>query len=239
MSPWPRQRLPAPWPVSTHAADPQTPRSARPCGAHVAWSSNSTPNRPESAVCSVVISTRVARRNSWMRCAPPDCRRVSHASIPSPPFRVLSRDARQDGADLRGVPPAATRRPHAACIQHFGDPSQACHAAGSNLLNDRDHVFGEPAGAVDRARGADCLRLGEVGPVAEYGALFFCGRRARRGCARRSSGVPPPTCLLHAWLEDQSLGERTVFVTNPHNNEADATLVLGAELQPGLYRLRV
>ena len=49
----------------------------------------------------------------------------------------------------------------------------------------------------------------------------------------------PPTCLLHAWLEDQSLGERTVFVTNPHNNEADATLVLGAELQPGLYRLRV
>ncbi len=49
----------------------------------------------------------------------------------------------------------------------------------------------------------------------------------------------PPTCLLHAWLEDQSLGERTVFVTNPRNNEADATLVLGAELQPGLYRLRV
>ena len=28
-------------------------------------------------------------------------------------------------------------------------------------------------------------------------------------------------------------------MTNPHNNEADATLVLGAELQPGLYRLRV
>jgi hypothetical protein len=49
----------------------------------------------------------------------------------------------------------------------------------------------------------------------------------------------PPTCLLHAWLEDSSLGERTVYVTNPRTNEADATLVLGAELQPGLYRLRV
>lgn len=54
-----------------------------------------------------------------------------------------------------------------------------------------------------------------------------------------TNGNSPPTCLLHAWLEDSSLGERTVYVANPHSNEADATLVIGAELQPGLYRLRV
>jgi len=41
---------------------------------------DSTPNQPKSAVCSAVIWTRGARRNSWMRCAPPDCRRESHAS---------------------------------------------------------------------------------------------------------------------------------------------------------------
>ncbi len=55
----------------------------------------------------------------------------------------------------------------------------------------------------------------------------------------QNNGNSPPTCLLHAWLEDHSLGEHTVFVTNPRNNEASATLVLGADLQPGLYRLRL
>ncbi|HME26406.1 MAG TPA: hypothetical protein VKI44_34635 [Acetobacteraceae bacterium] len=54
-----------------------------------------------------------------------------------------------------------------------------------------------------------------------------------------NSGNSPPTCLLHAWLEDSSLGERTVFVTNPRSNEADVTLVLAPSCKPGLYRLRV
>jgi hypothetical protein len=55
----------------------------------------------------------------------------------------------------------------------------------------------------------------------------------------QSNSNSPPTCLLHAWLEDHSLGEHTVYVTNARNNEAAATLVLGADLQPGLYRLRL
>ncbi len=55
----------------------------------------------------------------------------------------------------------------------------------------------------------------------------------------QSTGNSPPTCLLHAWLEDHSLGEHTVYVANIRNNEAAATLVLGADLQPGLYRLRL
>ena len=48
-----------------------------------------------------------------------------------------------------------------------------------------------------------------------------------------------PTCFLQAWLEGRSLDQRTALVTRPGNLEATASLVLGAELQPGLYRLRV
>lgn len=48
-----------------------------------------------------------------------------------------------------------------------------------------------------------------------------------------------PTCFLQAWLEGRSLDQRTTLVTRPGSQEATASLVLGAELQPGLYRLRV
>ncbi len=48
-----------------------------------------------------------------------------------------------------------------------------------------------------------------------------------------------PTCLLQAWLEGRSLNQRSVLVSHPGSNDANASLVLGADLQPGLYRLRV
>jgi len=48
-----------------------------------------------------------------------------------------------------------------------------------------------------------------------------------------------PTCFLQAWLEGRSLDGRSVLVSSPGKPEATASLVLGAELQPGLYRLRV
>ena len=48
-----------------------------------------------------------------------------------------------------------------------------------------------------------------------------------------------PTCFLQAWLEGRSLDQRTALVARPGSLEANASLVLGAELQPGLYRLRV
>lgn len=48
-------------------------------------------------------------------------------------------------------------------------------------------------------------------------------------------------CLFAAWLEDRQLGiERTAL--NPsigQEREPKATLVLGADLQPGLYKLRI
>ena len=49
----------------------------------------------------------------------------------------------------------------------------------------------------------------------------------------------PPTCFLQAWLEGRSLDQRSVLVSHPGSQEATASLVLGAELQPGLYKLRV
>jgi len=50
------------------------------------------------------------------------------------------------------------------------------------------------------------------------------------------------TCFYQAWIEDRSLGQRTTPLlgraANSGSNEVQASLVLGAELQPGLYRLR-
>ncbi|MBN8901378.1 MAG: hypothetical protein J0H57_10130, partial [Rhodospirillales bacterium] len=51
--------------------------------------------------------------------------------------------------------------------------------------------------------------------------------------------VIAPTCYLQAWLEGRSLDQRSVLVSHPGSQQAEASLVLGAELQPGLYRLRV
>lgn len=48
-----------------------------------------------------------------------------------------------------------------------------------------------------------------------------------------------PTCFLQAWLEGHSLDQRSVLVSHPGSNNAEASLVLDAELQPGIYRLRV
>ena len=48
-----------------------------------------------------------------------------------------------------------------------------------------------------------------------------------------------PTCFLQAWLEGRSLDQHSILVSHPGSNNANASLVLGADLQPGLYRLRV
>ncbi len=48
-----------------------------------------------------------------------------------------------------------------------------------------------------------------------------------------------PTCFLQAWLEGRSLDQRSVLVGQPGNHDVSGSLVLGAELQPGIYRLRV
>ena len=52
-------------------------------------------------------------------------------------------------------------------------------------------------------------------------------------------GMVTPTCFLQAWLEGRSLDQRSIPVSHPGSNDANASLVLGADLQPGLYRLRV
>ncbi len=53
------------------------------------------------------------------------------------------------------------------------------------------------------------------------------------------SNLIAPTCFLQAWLEGRSLDQRSTPVSQPNSHDASASLVLGAELQPGIYRLRV
>ena len=48
-----------------------------------------------------------------------------------------------------------------------------------------------------------------------------------------------PSCFLQAWFEGRRLDQRSVTLSRSSNSEATASLVLGAELQLGLYRLRV
>jgi hypothetical protein len=50
-------------------------------------------------------------------------------------------------------------------------------------------------------------------------------------------GPMPPTCFLQAWLEGRSLDRRSILVSRPGSNDGNASLVLGAELQPSLYKL--
>ena len=57
--------------------------------------------------------------------------------------------------------------------------------------------------------------------------------------AHYSGIATPPTCFLQAWLEDRSLDQRSISISQPGSRDASASLVLGAELQPGIYRLRV
>ena len=51
--------------------------------------------------------------------------------------------------------------------------------------------------------------------------------------------IVAPTCFLQAWLEGRSLDQRSIVVSQPGSRDASGSLVTGAELQPGLYRLRV
>ena len=55
-----------------------------------------------------------------------------------------------------------------------------------------------------------------------------------------STVVGGPDCLLQAWLEDRAIGtERAQLAPVSGTREARASLVLGTELQPGLYKLRL
>jgi len=51
--------------------------------------------------------------------------------------------------------------------------------------------------------------------------------------------IVAPTCFLQAWLEGRSLDQHSVLVSQPGSRDASGSLVLGADLQPGIYRLRV
>lgn len=48
-----------------------------------------------------------------------------------------------------------------------------------------------------------------------------------------------PECLLQAWLEDRAIGTERAQLSPGSGREARASLVLGADLQPGLYKLRL
>ncbi len=59
---------------------------------------------------------------------------------------------------------------------------------------------------------------------------------------RATSGgnaVIPPSCLVTAWLDDRAIGADTGQIPTPAREEKTIDLILGADLQPGLYRLKL
>ncbi|SEF01601.1 hypothetical protein SAMN05519104_8112 [Rhizobiales bacterium GAS188] len=54
-----------------------------------------------------------------------------------------------------------------------------------------------------------------------------------------ANAVIAPSCIAAAWLENRSIGTETREIPVPTREEKTLDLVLGADLEPGLYRLRV
>jgi len=53
------------------------------------------------------------------------------------------------------------------------------------------------------------------------------------------NAVIPPSCLATAWLEDRAIGAETGQIPAPAREVTTIDLILGADLQPGLYRLKL
>ena len=53
------------------------------------------------------------------------------------------------------------------------------------------------------------------------------------------NAVIPPSCLATAWLEDRAIGAETGQIPTPAREVKTIDLILGADLQPGLYRLKL
>jgi len=47
-----------------------------------------------------------------------------------------------------------------------------------------------------------------------------------------------PTCITAIWLEDRSIGSERAEIPMPAREEKTISMVFGADLEPGLYRLR-
>ncbi len=94
--------------------------------------------------------------------------------------------------------------------------------------------------AVAHAAPRDPNGLAEVPPDSVGGFVYEGGPMSLTDIRTRGVRYAGPVGVeLQGWLEGRSLDGRSVLVSSPGKQEATASLVLGAELQPGLYRLRV
>src|SRR5690606_10826510 len=54
-----------------------------------------------------------------------------------------------------------------------------------------------------------------------------------------SNAILEPDCIATVWLEGRSIGTERGEIPMPARQEKTISLVLGADLEPGLYKLRV
>ncbi len=54
-----------------------------------------------------------------------------------------------------------------------------------------------------------------------------------------SNAIIYPDCIAAVWLEGRSIGSKSDKIPMPARQEKTVSLILGADLQPGLYRMRV
>ena len=164
-----------------------------------------------------------------------------------------SRAATSPAASANGLPPSsapdtapttsvAAYKPGAIAIVHAAPPDRN---ALSNIPTDSVGGFVYEGGAIAfsdiRSRGV--RYAGSVGVELQGWLKAQEAGRYQIGTDLTAhfniGAVIAPTCFLQAWLEGHSLDQQSVLVSSPGKQDATASLVLGAELQPGIYRLRV
>ena len=136
---------------------------------------------------------------------------------------------------------SSTYKPGAVAIAHVA-PERATALAeipadsvGSFVYSGGAIPLSEPSRSGVRYDGLTAIELQGWLKAAEPGRTQFSVEyRATTG----SNVFTNPTCIASIWLEDRSIGSKRAEIPMPAREEKTASVILGADLQPGLYRMR-
>ncbi|HKN30066.1 MAG TPA: hypothetical protein VJY34_20190, partial [Roseiarcus sp.] len=167
-------------------------------------------------------------------------RRLNAASTPAvgqaAPYPAAAAPAAPDTAAKASYQPGAVAIAHAA-----PDTPRALQAIRADSVG--GFVYdGGPVSLNDlRAKGVRYTGLAGL-ELQGWLKVTAAGRTQLAVEYRATTGgnaVIPPSCLVTAWLEDRAIGAETGQIPVPAREEKTIDLILGADLQPGLYRLRL
>ena len=171
----------------------------------------------------------------------PDSQPAAASAPVAAPGRVPSPDVQQPDVGAAGASAAAEYRPGALAVVRPAPASDAVLAAPADSVGGFVFTGGtlrldDLASRGVRYRGSAGTELQGWLRVRESGryqvAVDF-------GSPQAGSVFATLSCGIALWLEDRQVGQRTGnLALSPGSGTGLLSLVLGAELQPGLYKLR-